>query len=42
MIGGFILGTAIGFITEDFMWGTVGAFLGLGIGYVIKRIKHRI
>lgn len=41
MVGGFIIGTAIGFITENFMWGTMGAFIGLGIGYIIRGIKRK-
>lgn len=39
VVGGFILGIAVGFITEDFIWGTVGAFLGLGVGYIIMSTK---
>lgn len=39
MIGGFIAGTAIGVITNNFMLGTVSAFLGLGLSYIIKGIK---
>lgn len=41
MVGGFIIGSAIGFITENFMWGTIGAFIGLGIGYIIRGIKRK-
>ncbi|BAE82535.1 hypothetical protein DSY0746 [Desulfitobacterium hafniense Y51] len=39
IVGGFIVGVAIGLITENFMWGTIGAFLGLGLGYILKGIK---
>lgn len=42
MIGGFILGTAIGLITGNFMWGTIGCFFGLGVAYIIKGIKRKI
>ncbi|WP_291647575.1 helix-turn-helix transcriptional regulator [Clostridium sp.] len=40
MLGGFIAGTALGFITDNFMLGTVAAFLGLGVSYIIKGIKN--
>lgn len=36
MIGGFIVGISIGFITENFMWGIVGSFIGMGIGYLLE------
>ena len=39
MFGGFAIGTAIGFITGNFLWGTAGSFIGLGIGYILKNIK---
>jgi transcriptional regulator with XRE-family HTH domain len=39
MVGGFLVGIAIGAITGNFMWGTAGAFLALGSSYVIKGIK---
>ncbi|MGG7142134.1 helix-turn-helix domain-containing protein [Clostridium nigeriense] len=39
ILGGFIAGTAIGFITNNFMLGTVAAFIGLGLSYIIKGIK---
>jgi transcriptional regulator with XRE-family HTH domain len=41
MIGGLIIGIAIGLITDNIILGTVGAFLGLGLSYIIKGIKGR-
>ncbi|MGM9986090.1 MAG: helix-turn-helix domain-containing protein [Bacillaceae bacterium] len=42
MTGGFIIGMAIGFITDNFMWGLFGCFLGLGAGYIIRGIKRKM
>ena len=42
MLGGFIAGTAIGFITNNFMIGIVAAFIGLGLSYIIKGVKKYI
>lgn len=39
ILGGFIAGTAIGLLTNNLMLGTVVAFLGLGLSYIIKGIK---
>lgn len=39
MVGGFVVGTAIGLITDNFIWGTVGAFMTLGFSYIIKGIN---
>lgn len=39
ILGGFIAGTAIGLLTNNLMLGTVIAFLGLGLSYIIKGIK---
>ena len=36
IVGGFIIGTAIGTITDNFMWGSALAFVGMGIGYIIE------
>ncbi|HJF34480.1 MAG TPA: helix-turn-helix domain-containing protein, partial [Clostridium perfringens] len=36
ILGGFIIGIGIGFVTENFMWGTAGAFIGMGIGYLLE------
>jgi len=36
MVGGFIIGISIGLITGNYMWGTVGCFLPLGVTYIIK------
>jgi len=41
MLGGFIIGTGVGVITGNFMWGTAGAFIGLGIGYVLEVIRRK-
>ena len=41
IIGLFIIGISIGFIFNNFLFGTVGAFIGFGITYVIKGIKTR-
>lgn len=40
ILGGFIAGTAIGLVTNNFMLGTVLAFIGLGLSYIIKGIKR--
>lgn len=39
MVGGLIIGTAIGMITGDFMWATACSFIGMGAGYILKTIK---
>lgn len=41
MIGGFIIGIAIGLITDNFMWGTAGCFIGMGIGYILEYIRKK-
>ena len=41
MIGGLFIGMAIGYITENFIWGTVGSFLGLGVGYILTGLRHK-
>ena len=41
IIGGFIVGIAIGLITDNFMLGTVGCLLGLGFTYIIKGVKRK-
>jgi len=41
MVGGFVIGISIGLITGNFMWGTVGCFLGLGFGYILKGIRKK-
>jgi transcriptional regulator with XRE-family HTH domain len=41
MVGGFLVGIAIGAITGNYMWGTAGMFLALGSSYVIKGIKGK-
>ena len=42
ILGGFIIGTAIGVLTGNFLWATAGSFLGLGAGYILKNIKAKI
>lgn len=39
ILGGWIVGIAIGYITGNLMWGTIGAFLAIGSSYIIKGIK---
>ncbi|MGH4119399.1 helix-turn-helix domain-containing protein [Clostridium sp.] len=39
MVGGWIVGLAIGYITDNLMWGSVGMFLAIGSSYIIKGIK---
>lgn len=39
MLGGFIIGIAIGMITGNFMWASAGCFIGMGIGYILEEIK---
>ncbi|MGO0903803.1 helix-turn-helix domain-containing protein [Clostridioides difficile] len=41
MIGGFIIGISIGFITDNFMWGIAGSFIGMGVGYLLRYINKR-
>ena len=40
ILGGFIIGIGIGLVTENFMWGTAGAFIGMGIGYLLESVKR--
>lgn len=37
--GAFIIGIAIGLITGNYMWGTIGCFLAYGFIEIIKGIK---
>ncbi|EJT6495863.1 helix-turn-helix transcriptional regulator [Clostridium perfringens] len=39
ILGGFIIGIGIGLVTENFMWGTAGVFIGMGIGYLLESVK---
>ncbi len=41
MIGGFLIGVAIGCVTDNFMWGTAGSFIGMGAGYIIEYISKK-
>ncbi|MCB2299416.1 helix-turn-helix domain-containing protein [Clostridium tagluense] len=40
MVGGMIVGMAIGFITDNYIWSIVGVFLPVGVTYIIKGIKE--
>ena len=39
IIGGFIIGIAVGFVTENFSFGLGGTFIGMGIGYILEYTK---
>lgn len=39
MLGDFIIGTGVGVITENFMWGPAGSFIGMGIGRILEGIR---
>lgn len=39
LLGGFLIGTFLGFVTKNFLLAAMGGFLGLGLGYVIKGIR---
>lgn len=41
MLGSFMIGTAIGIVTGNFMWASAGSFLGMGIGYILEIIKKK-
>ena len=41
-VGCMMVGAAIGYATGNYMWMTVGAFLGLGVTYIAKGIKRKI
>ena len=41
MIGGFIIGIAIGFATQNFSLGVLGSFIGMGIGYILEYLKKQ-
>lgn len=41
IIGGFIIGISIGFVTDNFMWGVFGSFIGMGISYILEYVKKR-
>lgn len=40
--GCMMIGSAIGYVTGNFMWMTAGCFLGLGVTEIIKGIKRKI
>lgn len=39
VIGGFILGLAVGMITNNFLFCIFGPFVGLGLSYFVKAFK---
>lgn len=41
MIGGFMIGVAIGMITGNLMWSSAGCFIGMGVGYILESIKRK-
>lgn len=42
VIGGFLIGIAIGFATDNFMFGIFGGFIGLGLSYIITGVKNKM
>ena len=41
MFIGFMIGTGVGLITENFILGTAGSFIGMGIGYILNFIRSK-
>ena len=41
ILGGFMIGTAVGTVTGNFMWACAGSFIGMGIGYILESIKQK-
>lgn len=39
IVGCFILGVAIGVITENAIWGSAGGLLGFGLSYLFRAVK---
>jgi len=39
IVGGFIIGLGLGLVTGNFLLGTAGGFIGLGLPYIIRAIK---
>lgn len=39
IVGGFIIGTGLGVLTGNYLLGTAGGFIGIGLAYVIRGIK---
>lgn len=39
MIAGLMIGIAIGFITEKFIWSGVCGFIGMGVGMIIEAFR---
>lgn len=41
ILGGFIIGIAIGMITGNFMWALAGSFVGMGMGYILESLRKK-
>lgn len=39
IVGGFVIGTALGLVTGNFLLGTAGGLIGLGLPYLIRSIR---
>jgi transcriptional regulator with XRE-family HTH domain len=39
IVGGFIIGIGLGLVTGNFLLGTAGGFIGLGLPYIIRAVK---
>ncbi|MBO1265332.1 helix-turn-helix transcriptional regulator [Proteiniclasticum sp. SCR006] len=39
ILGGFIIGIGLGFVTGNFLLGTAGGLIGLGLLYIMKAVK---
>ena len=39
IVGGFIIGMGLGLVTGNFLLGTAGGFIGLGLPYIIRAIR---
>lgn len=39
IVGGFIIGMGLGLVTGNFLLGTAGGFIGLGLPYILRSIK---
>lgn len=39
IVGGFVIGIGLGVVTGNFLLGTAGGFIGLGLPYLIRGIK---
>lgn len=41
ILGGSMVGIAIGMITGNFMWASAGSFVGMGMGYILESIRKK-